>query len=208
MTQTKAVGRGQGKAPFWRGEWATFAAMILLLTVARTSLANHYQVPSGSMEPTLVPGDRVAVNMLAYGLRVPFTDIELIDRGEPQRGDVVVFKSPADGTRLIKRVVAVGGDSVELVAGRLWIDGHPLHDAEASRIEHFGARAVYLNLRDGGGPDIAPTVIPAGMALVLGDHRGNSADGRFFGLVPTASLYGRASAVYYRRGEGFGWTRL
>ncbi len=213
MTQSAPAGdesRGdeRRKVPFWRGEWASLAMMVLLLTVTRTSLANHYQVPSGSMEPTLMPGDRVAVNMMAYGLRVPFTDIELIDRGEPQRGDVVVFKSPADGTRLIKRVVAVGGDTVALVDGRLWIDGQPLQDAVAGDIEHFGARDVHLNLRDGGGPDIAAATIPAGMALVLGDHRGNSADGRFFGLVPMKSLYGKASAVYYRSGEGFGWTRL
>ena len=209
-TSAQDDGRQQDgkKVPFWRGEWASFAMMILLLTVARTSFANHYQVPSGSMEPTLMPGDRVAVNMLAYGLRIPFTDIEVIDRGEPQPGDVVVFKSPTDGTRLIKRVVAVGGDTVALVDGRLWIDGKPLQDADAADIEHFGQRDVHLNLRDGGGPDIATATIPAGMALVLGDHRGNSADGRYFGLVPMKSLYGKASAVYYRSGEGFGWTRL
>ncbi len=208
MTHILATISEDRKVPLWRGEWATFALLILLLTVARTSLANHYQVPSGSMEPTLMPGDRVAVDMLAYGLRIPFTDIELIDRGEPQPGDVVVFKSPADGTRLIKRVVAVGGDTVALVDGRLWIDGKPLHDIDANDIEHFGVRDVRLNLRDGGGPDVAAAVIPAGMALVLGDHRGNSADGRFFGLVPLKSLYGKASAVYYRSGDGFGWKRL
>jgi signal peptidase I len=208
MTQTASADGTVAKTPFWRSEWVSFAMMVLLLTVARSSFANHYQVPSGSMEPTLMPGDRVAVNMMAYGVRVPFTDIELVDRGEPRPGDVVVFKSPADGTRLIKRVVAVGGDTVALVDGRLWIDGEPLHDADVGDIEHFGARDVHLNLRDGGGPDIATATIPAGMALVLGDHRGNSADGRFFGLVPMASLYGKATAVYYRSGEGFGWTRL
>ncbi len=208
MTQTASAEGAAKKVPFWRSEWATFAMMVVLLTVARSSFANHYQVPSGSMEPTLMPGDRVAVNMMAYGVRVPFTDIELLDRGEPKPGDVVVFKSPTDGTRLIKRVVAVGGDTVAVVDGRLWIDGQPLHDVDASDIEHFGARDVHLNLRDGGGPDLATVTIPAGMALVLGDHRGNSADGRFFGLVPMKSLYARASAVYYRSGEGFGWTKL
>lgn len=208
MTQTASADGAATKVPFWRNEWFTFAMMVVLLTVARSSFANHYQVPSGSMEPTLMPGDRVAVNMMAYGVRVPFTDIELLDRGEPRPGDVVVFKSPADGTRLIKRVVAVGGDTVAVVDGRLWIDGQPLHDVDASDIEHFGARDVHLNLRDGGGPDLATVTIPDGMALVLGDHRGNSADGRFFGLVPMKSLYARASAVYYRSGEGFGWTEL
>jgi len=208
MTRSAQAEEHARPVPFWRGEWASFALFVLLLTIARSSFANHYQVPSGSMEPTLMPGDRIAVNMMAYGVRVPFTEIELIDRGEPQRGDVVVFKSPADGTRLIKRVVAVGGDTVALVDGRLWIDGKPLHASGADDIEHFGAREVHLNLRDGGGPDIASGAIPEGMALVLGDHRGNSADGRFFGLVPMKSLYGRAAAVYYRSGEGFGWTQL
>ncbi|TXH65426.1 MAG: signal peptidase I [Lysobacteraceae bacterium] len=189
-------------------DWLPTLSLLLLLTIARTSLANHYSVPSGSMEPTLHPGDRVAVNMLAYGLRVPFTDIELIDRGEPRRGDVVVFKSPADGTRLIKRVAAVGGDLVELRAGRLWIDGDPLSDDAQPQQERFGARIVQINLNDGGGPDIAPFRVPAGMALVLGDHRGNSLDGRFFGLVPTVSLYGKATAIFYRSGDGLGWTKL
>jgi signal peptidase I len=83
-----------------------------------------------------------------------------------------------------------------------------LFEADATDVEHFGDRAVTLNLAHGGGPDIAGLAIPEGMALVLGDHRGNSQDGRFFGLVPTKSLYARAEAVYYRSGEGFGWTRL
>ncbi len=208
MTQTASTDVSAAKLPFWRNEWFTFAMMVVLLTVARSSFANHYQVPSGSMQPMLMPGDRIAVNMMAYGVRVPFTDIELIDRGDPAPGDVVVFKSPADGTRLIKRVVAVGGDTVAVMDGRLWIDGKPLHDMDASDIEHFGTRDVRLDLRDGGGPDLATITVPAGMALVLGDHRGNSADGRFFGLVPMKSLYARASAVYYRSGEGFGWTKL
>jgi signal peptidase I len=78
---------------FLRNEWLQFAGVLLLLAVTRTSLANHYQVPSGSMQPTLEPGDRVVVDMRAYGLRVPFTDIELVDNGDPRPGDVVVFKS-------------------------------------------------------------------------------------------------------------------
>ena len=197
------------KTPWWRGEWGSMAMIIGLMFVARSSFANHYQVPSGSMEPTLMPGDRVAVNMMAYGLRIPFTNVELVDLGEPKPGDVVVFKSPEDGTRLIKRVVAVGGDRVALSDGRLWINDQPLFDARQSDLEHFaGGRDVHLNLDAGGGPDIPTVTIPAGMALVLGDHRGNSHDGRFFGLVPMQSLYGRAEAVYYRSGEGLEWRKL
>src|SRR5690606_5045973 len=125
-----------------------------LLVVARSSFANHYHVPSGSMEPTLQPGDRVLVDMSAYGLRIPFTEVELVARGEPAPGDVVVFKSPADGTRLIKRVVAVGGQTVELVDGRLRIDGRPIQDERAdATTERFGDRRAVLDLADGGGPD-------------------------------------------------------
>jgi len=124
--------------------------------------------------------------------------------------------------------VAVGGQTVALTDGRLTVDGVPLRiddeyqgsearadggidgrvDGLAEERERFGARIVRLNLNDGGGPDLVPTTIPAGMGLVLGDHRGNSADGRYFGLVPLDAFYGRAVAIYHRSGEGFGWTRL
>ena len=182
--------------------------MVLLLVVARSSFANHYQVPSGSMQPALQPGDRVVVDMGAYGVRVPFTDIELIARGIPTPGDVVVFKSPADGTRLIKRVVAVGGQTVGLRGGRLWIDGLPLALDGDGDVERMGDRLVALELAHGGGPDIASVTIPAGQVLVLGDHRGNSVDGRYFGLVPADALYAKAVGVYWRRGEGPAWKRL
>ena len=99
----------------WLRDWAPSLLLIALLLVARSSLANHYHVPSGSMQPTLQPGDRVLVDMRAYGVRVPFTGLELWGSGRPAPGDVVVFRSPADGTRLIKRVVAVGGQTVALV---------------------------------------------------------------------------------------------
>jgi signal peptidase I len=182
--------------------------LVLLLVVARSSFANHYQVPSGSMQPTLQPGDRVVVDMSAYGLRVPFTGIELVARGEPLPGDVVVFRSPADGTRLIKRVAAVGGQAVALRQGRLWIDGRPLQLDGEGDAERLGNQVVRLDLSAGGGPDIAPATIPAGQVLVLGDHRGNSADGRYFGLVPADALYAKAVGVYWRRGDGPVWQRL
>lgn len=190
-------------------EGRSLLLMVALLTLARTSFANHYQVPSGSMEPTLRPGDRVLVDMSAYGLRLPFTDLQLLRRDVPRRGDVVVFKSPADGTRLIKRVVAVAGDRVELVDGRLAIDGVALAQTADPDVEvHGAARMARLGLDPGGGPDIAPTRIPSGKVLVLGDHRGNSIDGRYFGLVDAGKIYARAFGVYWRSGEGFVWKHL
>lgn len=191
-----------------RAEALPLLVMLLLLTAARSSLANHYNVPSGSMQPTLVPGDRVVVDMMAYGLRVPFTDLDVIKRDTPQPGDVVVFDSPVDGTRLIKRAVAVGGDTVDVVNGHVWIDGIALADDASAHIEHFGAHIAHLDLGAGGGPDVRGLVVPAGQVLVMGDHRGASFDGRYFGLVPESEFYGRAIAVYWRSEEGFVWKRL
>lgn len=191
-----------------RGEMLQIAAMVLLLMAARNTLANHYHVPTGSMKHTLQVGDRVAVDMRAYGLRLPFTAVELLHTGTPQRGDVAVFDSPRDGTRLIKRVVAVAGDAVELVDGRLAINGVPMATLEDRNTEVFRQHRAYLNLQHGGGPDVHGLVIAAGQVLMLGDARGNSLDGRYFGLVRAGDVYARAVAIYYRRGQGLGWSRL
>ena len=201
-----AAGRWPRALRWLRVEATPLLVMLALLFVARSSFANHYQVPSGSMQPTLEPGDRVVVDMRAYGLRIPFTGIALTGHTEPAPGDVVVFKSPDDGTRLIKRVVAVAGQTVALVDGRLWIDGRALEAGQD--LERFGGKQIQLDLRDGGGPDIAPLVIPDGMALVPGDHRGRSADGRYFGLVRSHDLYARALGVYWRSGQGPVWKPL
>ncbi len=199
---------GQRVLRWLRKEALPVLAMLGLLLAARDTLANHYQVPSGSMQPTLQPGDRVVVDMRAYGLRLPFTSYALLAGPTPQRGEVAVFDSPADGTRLIKRVAAVAGDRVELRDGHLSINGQPLRlDSPVPR-EDFGIRTAGLDLDAGGGPDIHDMVVPPGKLLVLGDHRGNSFDGRFFGFVDAGKVYGRAVAVYYRRGDGFGWRRL
>jgi signal peptidase I len=180
----------------WLREYLPFALMVVGLLAARSSFADHYLVPSGSMERTLLPGDRVLVDKQAYGLRLPFTLVRLGHGAAPARGDVVVFDSPADGTRLIKRIVAVGGDTVEVRNGRALINGRPED------------RSAQVDLRFGGGPDIAPTRIPAGQVLALGDSRGNSFDSRFFGLVPEGEIYAKAVRVYYRSDAGFVWLPL
>ena len=131
--------------------------MLALLVVARSSFANHYHVPSGSMQPTREPGDRVVVDMLD---------------------------------------------------GRLSINGEPMASAGDGDAERFGQRLAQLDLGDGGGPDIVEATVPEGHVLVLGDHRGRSADGRWFGFVEADAIYGRAVAVYWRRGEGPSWKRL
>ena len=178
-----------------KSEAFALALTLALVTAARSSLADHYWVPTGSMEYSLLPGDRVLVDKTAYGVRIPLTKIDLIGATTPQRGDVAVFDSPRDGARLIKRVVAIGRDVVSVTDGRLMINGQERTEA-------------WLNLDKGGGPDMPPTVVPPGKLLVLGDHRGDSFDGRFFGFIDERELYGRAVAVFYRSGEGFGWKEL
>ncbi len=184
---------------------------LLLLGVGvfafRSSLADHYYVPSGSMEPTLLSGDRVVVDKSAYGLRVPFTMVELIDRGRVLRGDVVIFDSPHDGMRLIKRIVGVGGDTISIVDGRLTVDGATAA-AGIGDAEIIGEKWVSLNLEHGGGPDVAQLTIPDGRLLAVGDHRGNSHDGRYFGLIAESDVYGKALGIYRRREEGFVWRPL
>ncbi|MCP4007118.1 MAG: signal peptidase I [bacterium] len=184
----------------------TAAAFALLVLAARSSLADHYVIPSGSMEHTLVPGDRVFVDKRAYGLRIPFTWIELIKGEEPKLGDVVIFDSPEDGTRLIKRIVGVGGSTVELKNGHLSINGKAMRiDRGEKSVEHLGEHLAQINLAYGGGPNIEKTMIPAGKILVVGDARGNSRDGRFFGLIEEQDIYGLAIARYWRTGTGLGW---
>jgi len=195
------------KKSWIRSELPQILLIIALILAARSSLADHYYVPSGSMEYTLLPGDRVIVSKLAYGLRLPFTTIEFGSGAAVERGDVVIFDSPRDGTRLIKRIVAIGGDTVSIRDGRLSINGIALATG-ADDLEMFGERVVALNLRDGGGPDIKNALIPPHMLLAIGDHRGSSLDGRFFGLVDENDVYGKALGVYRRRGEGFIWNPL
>ena len=180
----------------WLRQNFGFILFMLGLLVARSSFADHYVVPSGSMEGTLFPGDRVVVDKRAYGLRVPLTLAKLTQGEAPARGDVVIFDAPDDGVRLIKRIVAVGGDVLEVRDGHVFIDG-VAHDEKAR-----------LELKSGGGPDVGPVRIPAGHVFVMGDYRGNSRDSRYFGFVPEASLYAKASRVYYRSGDGFVWKTL
>jgi signal peptidase I len=196
------------KRDWFRKEVAPILLALVLVTAARSSLADHYYVPSGSMENTLFAGDRVIVDKTAYGWRIPYTKIDVVEGSRPQAGEVAVFDSPADGILLIKRIVATGGQVVSLRDGHLFIDGVALEAGGAPSREEFGKRVVELNLADGGGPPIDRLVMPQGKLLAIGDHRGNSLDARYWGLIDERELYGRAVAVYYRKGDGFVWKPL
>src|SRR5258707_5862749 len=107
----------------WQKEIRPMLALAVILFSIRSSLADWNDVPTGSMKPTILEGDRVFVNKLAYDLKVPFTTWHIAQWGNPERGDVVVFFSPADGQRLVKRVVGVPGDRIELVDNQVLVNG-------------------------------------------------------------------------------------
>lgn len=196
------------KLPGWCRELLGLSVGIAVLLVGRASLADHYVVPSGSMEPTVMTGDRVLVNKAAFGWRLPFSNIWLGSIELPERGDVVILEPPAPEPVLLKRVVAHPGDRVEVRGGRIILNGQPVTvDREGEElVEHLG-KVHHVNLAWGGGPDFGPATVPEGMLLVLGDNRGNSRDGRSFGFVPVETLRGRVLGAYARGGT-LGWWDL
>jgi signal peptidase I len=158
------------------------AAIAAVLFTARASLADHYVVPTGSMEPTVHVGDHILVDKVAYGVRVPLSHEWIARFDSPKRGDVVVLSSPEDGKVLLKRVAAVEGEDVAVR------DGHVLINGES-------ASEPWASLASGAGPDFGPEIVPPGKVLVLGDNRGNSRDGRDIGWIDTDAVLGRAIAV-------------
>lgn len=196
-------------------EWLKPGLIILFVTTAlRSALADWNDVPTGSMKPTILEGDRVWVNKLAYDLKVPFTTWHLAEWAAPQRGDVVVFFSPADGQRLVKRVIGLPGDTVELRENRLFLNGRAVDYAalEASTINAVPAAQQVQHdfaserLPERGHPVMAtralparrsfgPTTVTAEHYFMLGDNRDNSLDSRYFGPVPRRNIVGQATAV-------------
>ena len=203
----------------------------LCFGVFRTSLADWNPIPSGSMRPTLLEGDVVLVNRVAYDLKVPLTDISLAKLDNPQRGDVVTFSSPTDGTRLIKRVLALPGDVVEMRDEKLIINGQrasyqeagqamePLGEGNFALAQRFdetiGERTQQIQVLPSvvARRNFGPVTIPADQFMMLGDNRDNSVDSRYIGLVPRQLLIGRAVRVlvsadikgnWMPRGERFG----
>ena len=190
-----------------------FLAFLLLFGLFRTAVADWNPIPSGSMHPTLLEGDLVFVNRLAYDLKLPLSDRILVRLNDPQRGDITTFSSPQDGKRLIKRLVAVPGDVVEMRDNRLLINGtaaqyqpttvSPNHDALDApwTVQHMRESVAgrdYDIQWLTGAPSrtgFAPVRLGADEFLMLGDNRDNSADSRYIGLVPRHLLIGRAVGI-------------
>jgi signal peptidase I len=207
----RPAGRRFDRQPHWLRQWLGALAFVAVIGSARASLADHYVVPSGSMEPTVHVGDRILVNKAAFGWRVPLTEVWLGEPSLPERGSVVVLRSPEPGPVLLKRVVALPLDRVQVRHGRLSINDVEVPvseaDGEADTLVEYLGTPHRIQLAMHGGPDFGPTVVPAGKILVLGDNRGNSRDGRYFGFVDAVTLRGRALGVYARDGR-FTWRGL
>lgn len=189
----------------WR-EYRGFALFILLMIVFRSALADWNTVPTGSMKPTIVEGDRIFVNKLAYDLKIPLTSISVHELADPKRGDVVVFDSKAADTRLVKRVIGLPGDVVEMRDNRLVINGIAarysgfarLDEATSAAIETYPDMSHRIELKHAGVGRLSsfgPVRVPEGSYLVLGDNRDNSADSRVYGFIPRQEIVGHATRI-------------
>jgi len=190
-----------------------FIVLLIAFGLFRTAVADWNPIPSGSMRPNLLEGDVVLVDRLAYDFKLPLTDIVVAAIAEPRRGDIVTFTSPKDGTRMIKRIVALPGDTVAMRAEALSIDGREaVYDDPEAVLEPRGTGAAVRGVRlsetlDGASRRVqllavgsardsfGPVTVPAGHYLMLGDNRDNSADSRYFGFVPRHRLIGRATRI-------------
>ena len=191
-----------------------FLVFLLCLGIFRTAVADWNPIPSGSMRPTLLEGDVVFVNRLAYDLKLPLTDVVVARLGEPERGDVVTFSSPQDGRRLIKRIAALPGDTLEMRDEVLYLNGEAArYEAPEAVIEtlaelgaqvpatrwteHLAGQERRVQWLQGvsARSSFGPVTVPEGQYLVLGDNRDNSADSRFIGFVPRHLLIGQARRV-------------
>jgi signal peptidase I len=193
-------------------EIKVFLVMILIISSLRSALADWNDVPTGSMKPTIQEGDRVVVNKLAYDLKVPFTMIELAKWGDPKRGDIVVLFSPEDGVRLVKRVVAVPGDRIEMRNEQLLVNGQAAHWTALGTAEDplQGSVAIFQESLIGRTHKVMvtpnnrseratfePRIVPAGYYFVMGDNRDNSKDSRYIGYIERRRIVGKALAVAF-----------
>lgn len=189
----------------WANRWKenkSFIFFLSLMFIFRSACADWNTVPTASMKPTIMEGDRIAVNKMAYDLRIPFTHVSLIKFDDPQRGDIAVFDSKVSDKRLVKRVIGVPGDAVTMVNNELIINGTSIQydktPGNQDQIEHLFNTAHIVRISNPDNHAFAnfPTVIvPADQYLMMGDNRDVSADSRVIGFVPRDEFVGRSRAV-------------
>lgn len=223
--KAKKVETGWDRA---RANAKTIGGALLLAAFIRIVLFEPFEIEGPSMMPTLLNGDRVVVAKFMYGLFLPWTDGAIVSWGAPNRGDVVIVKSPSDGVDIVKRVAGLPGDVMEVRDDVVYRNGRAIlhHDRGACdyhgevRPEEDGVDCVLTEERNGAhiyrtshqegwpGADAGPTRVPANHVYVLGDHRDRSNDSRFFGPVPIAAIKGRALSIYWSSEDAPRWDRV
>lgn len=167
---------------------AIVIALVLALFI-RTFIVQAFKIPSGSMLPTLKIGDYLLVNKFIYGIKMPFTGTVIIPITNPKPNDIVVFKFPKDPSLdYIKRVIAVGGDTVEVRNKKIFVNGKPFLDKHGVHLD-----ANLVGQRD----NFGPVRVPPGKIFVMGDNRDNSYDSRFWGFVDQKAILGKAWIIYW-----------
>ena len=189
----------------------SFFPVILLVLLLRSFLAEPFRIPSGSMIPTLLVGDFILVNKYAYGLRDPVFHTKLLKLGEPQRGDVVVFRYPVDPSKdFIKRVIGLPGDQIAYRNKQLWVNGEPMPlDADGVYTAGGAAPGVVYRFEEALGPVTHHVIVnparpaedfefevPEGQYFMMGDNRDGSDDSRRWGTVPERNLVGKAFFIW------------
>lgn len=175
-------------------EWLKSLVIALILALfIRTFFVQAYKIPSGSMIPSLLIGDYLLVNKIAFGLRNPLKDDFIYRWQTPKRQEIVVFTYPVDKKLdFIKRVIGLPGDTVEIINKKVYVNGKPLDEPYVQ----FTDKEIYpkeLSPRD----NFGPVKVPEGHIFVLGDNRDQSYDSRFWGFVPLHSLKGKALIIYF-----------
>ena len=167
----------------------TLMFFVVMAIVLKASVVEAFKIPSSSMVPTLEIGDHILVNKLSYGFRLPMMTETVLDYRVPERGDVVVFTLPEDaGTNIIKRVIGLPGDTIQVKGMKLYINGE-VYDKDSDY-------AIWVR---GGIKDFGPVVVPQGKVLMLGDNRDQSRDSRYwdYPFLDVSRIKGRAFIIYW-----------
>ncbi|MDP2942610.1 MAG: signal peptidase I [Candidatus Omnitrophota bacterium] len=182
---------GTGKKPWLRETIEIVIIALLLAGIIKVFVFELYKIPSGSMIPTLLVGDRLVVVKFIYGPRIPFINVRLPGVREPKRGEIVVFISPEDRAKFfIKRFVASEGETIEISNGKLLVDGKVIDEPPAFR-------KVYYYNRGDFGVEGKPIKVPKDSYFVLGDNSASSKDSRYWGFVPKNYLIGKAVVMIW-----------
>jgi len=217
----------KGEMPKWVEYGHSFFPVLLIVLLLRSFLVEPFRIPSGSLEPTLLPGDFVAANKFAYGLRLPVSHTKIFSIGEPERGQIAIFRHPLKPSMdLIKRVIGVPGDKISYNNKILYINGVEqsqrlvghgidqeggyevpvdIYEENLNGVKHL----IYIN-PDAPSNDLT-VVVPPGDYFMMGDNRDDSDDSRYWGFAPEANFIGKAFAIWFSWGgekDFIRWYRL